>query len=442
MQPNMITAEYKDGQQTVDPWTYAQLLGGFSNNNVIVFGDSIGLNYGGYNLPATQSKSDKSPLLWADAKAGGVLEIVYNAGVSGNTTTQIFARLERDITPYASLARRVIYQGGINDPANGVTLEQTKANQVKILSRLRQLFPEVVALSPTPYAPNAATSAQVALIAAFARDYYPTLPGVRFIDAYNYVVNPTSSTGDLKAGFSNDAPQLHLNATGARYLGEQIYADHSDLFRGLSSISPVSDADTFATFGANCTQLLSNPLMIRSAGTVGANTVGTVGTDWTVRDTAGASSNTASLVARADGFGNDQRVVIAAGASAVPLVLEGLTNSFHTAVSSGDVVQACITMSFTGMANCTRLVPYLQFTDAGGAQQIYLMNNDNNSTFNNADFANYTFKSFPYRIRGSCTDLRLRWTLYGTTNNVSGTMQFGRCGIRRRNPSLLNNFAV
>ena len=108
-------------------------------NAWVGFGDSIMNVNGGPNIGAGVNRYDKGWVTWASAALGGRLNCVRNAGVSGDTTAMMLARLETDVTPYASQARICIFNGGVNDPAGGsgvaATFAQTKANLTAIITR-------------------------------------------------------------------------------------------------------------------------------------------------------------------------------------------------------------------------------------------------------------------------------------------------------------------
>lgn len=410
-------------------------------NGVLLFGDSISNNNGGPNLGNGANQYDKGYWTWANAQMGGKLSIVRNAGITGDNTSQMLARLEADVAPYAGLAQFVSFNGGVNDPTGGTgtaqTLAQTKANLLAIINRLRQLFRVVLWHTPTPYALNATVAAQVAAIADFVRQTAPGLPGVYLIDAYAATVNKTATTGDMVTGYSNDSPQLHPNSVGARAIAAEIVTVMTPFVSMSPSPLPVSHHNSVATAGATyATQALPNPLFVtQTGGTVtGTNTTGTAPSDWTVRAGTGGnySSGTTAVAlsygARSDGCGSDLTLTVTAGASVGVPVIELLTASHHADVQPGQRIQAVISLGMSGASGVQKIVPYLSVTDSNGATTQTLLQNDG-ATFDNTAFSNYVFKSHPLTLGSSITNLRLRIDITGVNKDMAAVFKLGRAAI-------------
>lgn len=429
------------------------LVSGSGNpaSSVLAVGDSIMLQNGGPNIGGGANQYDKGWITWASASLGGRVSVARNAGVSGDTTAMILARLETDVAPYAGLARICIVNGGVNDPTGGAgsaqSFEQTKANLTAIISRLRQLFPLVVWCTPTPYAVNATVAAQVAQIAAWVRQTAPTLPGVLLCDHYAAIVNKTATTGDMQAGHSSDAPQLHPNAVGARKMGAELAAVLTPYLTASPSPSPVSQANTVANLTATyATQVLANPLLVNNGGTITGTNVTSAGagglagapSGFTVRAGVGASYSdgkiaaTAQLVARADGYGNSLRVTVSNGATpaggAERPTVQILSDELSTQVSGAQIIQGVFTLSQASAVNVQKISLYMSVTDASGSRTMSALNNDG-AAWSQDDFGNLVFKTAPTLLIGPVTGLRYRADIAFLSHLGSGVFEMGRCAV-------------
>lgn len=423
----------------------------------IAFGDSIAFQNGGPNIGGGANTYDKGWITWASAALGARLINVRNAGISGDTTAMMLARLEADVTPYASGVRMCIFNGGVNDPTGGSgsaqTFAQTKANLTAIINRLRELFPLVVWCTPTPYALNATVAAQIAQIAAWVRQVAPTLPGVVLCDNYAATINKTATTGDMVTGYSSDSPQLHPNAVGARKMGAELAAVLAPFLSASPSPSPVSQANTVANLTAvYATQVLANPLLVNNGGTITGTNVTSAGagglagapSGFTVRAGVGASYSdgkiaaTAQLVARADGYGNSLRVTVSNGATpsggAERPTVQILSDELSTLVSGGQTIQGVFTLSQTSAVNVQKISLYMSVTDAGGSRTMSALNNDG-AAYTLDDFGNFVFKTAPTLLAGPITGLRFRADIAFLSNAGSGVFDFGRLGVNIVQPT-------
>lgn len=415
-------------------------------NAWVGFGDSIMNANGGPNIGAGVNKYDKGWVTWASASLGGRLNCVRNAGVSGDTTAMMLARLEIDVTPYASQARICIFNGGVNDPNGGLgvaaTFAETKTNLTAIITRLRKLFPVVVWCTPTPYAFNATVAAKTAQIADWVRQSAPLLQGVLLCDSYGALINKTATTGDMVTGYSSDSPQLHPNAAGAKVIGAELSTVLTPYFPWSAPL-PVSQANTVANLTATyATQVLPNPLLVNNVGTISGTNVTSAGAgglagapiDWTVRAgtggvyTDGTTAVTCQLVARSDGYGNDVQLVQTAGANAGTPVIELLTASHHADVSAGQRIQGVFTLSMSGASNVKKIILYMTVTDSNGTSTLTALTNDG-AAFTQSDFSNFVFKTEPYTLGSSITALRLRVDITGIDKTAAATYKLGKLAI-------------
>lgn len=112
--------------------------------NVAPFGDSISnQNFG------TGIYEAHGYLIAANELMGWPMNIIANGGVSGNTTTQMLARLEAFLDGNPTIGMLLIL-GGTNDPGNGINAATTIANLEAMYAICRQKRVRAVALTITP----------------------------------------------------------------------------------------------------------------------------------------------------------------------------------------------------------------------------------------------------------------------------------------------------
>jgi lysophospholipase L1-like esterase len=144
-----------------------------------------------------------------------------NAGIGGNTTAQMLARLDSDVLAYQP--NYVVLMGGTNDlPGNG---DGAQANIAAIVRRLQDAGIGTVLCTIPPRNGAAERQRQIATyndaLRRFAADRQLTL-----IDFFPQLVNGTSGT--WKPGLSDDG--THPNSSGARVMAEFAYSVLAPLF--------------------------------------------------------------------------------------------------------------------------------------------------------------------------------------------------------------------
>ncbi|TDN70422.1 GDSL-type esterase/lipase family protein [Paraburkholderia sp. BL10I2N1] len=146
--------------------------------------------------------------------AGPKYQFVRNAGIPGNTTAQMLARVQSDVIAYAPDV--VLFMGGTNDITSGMTgaaMASMMNNIEKIILRL--LNANIMPVLVTPPVRNAAApeSRQVQLFYYLLADYYH-LP---LIDTYRVTVDP--ATGNYLTGYSPDG--THPGPAGIQAIAQQ-----------------------------------------------------------------------------------------------------------------------------------------------------------------------------------------------------------------------------
>lgn len=255
---------------------------------------------------------------WANALSGAQWSLIRNAGVAGNNTAQVLARIDTAVLPYLPTACDVCV--GTNDIVPGsqiITLPQaeTLANLGKIYDKLRLSGIWVRAYSVLPRAGIDATqAARILEINEYIRKYWSMNAGGEYIDIFAGVVDPLSTTIAPKAGLLTDG--THCGNLGAFTIGK-IIAPYLAATRWVSnSILPCSVAQDFAV-NSEVQQYARNPLCTGTSGTLQSGNTGTAPDYFTAFTTANVST-VHSIAANSDGIGNYHQMAITSTATAAP----------------------------------------------------------------------------------------------------------------------------
>lgn len=253
---------------------------------------------------------------WGQAfrQGGPVLDVIANAGVGGNTTTQMLARIEADV--FALSPSHMTLWGGTNDgwpDTAAVEASFGRMAQMMDMARARGIYVFVIS-ETTANSKGSGYPRQVAYYNDLLRAYAATNSGVEFWDFNQHVTDPTSANGYHKSIMLRDG--LHLSPYGASYLGREVVASRLARFGTDLAQLPASQIDTI-NVGSPSRQIANNPLMLGTSGTVpgSAGWSGQAPQSWAV--SAGSSNVSAaqSVPARTDGIGNALRAEITAVAA-------------------------------------------------------------------------------------------------------------------------------
>lgn len=290
---------------------------------IILFGDSrtADCNY------ADATNAYSTNMSWFDwgqmnNADGPVFDVIRNAGIGGNTTTQMLARLKTDVLDYAP--SYMTLWGGTNDgwAAGKTDVDATFDRMVQIMQTANKAGIYVFLISETTCSTKGnAFQPLVQYYNERLRGFAAGNPGVEFWDFNSVMIGPTSSVGNPNTLMVRDG--LHLSAYGAATLGQQVVAKKLARFGTSLAQLPNSIIDTM---GNNSTvrNIFSNPLNQGTGGTLGSGGhTGTLPDGWASSGTPTAAFSTP---ARADGIGNDvQAVITASGASSLFLTYTGST---------------------------------------------------------------------------------------------------------------------
>lgn len=296
-------------------WTVASITDAntYTYNHVSGSGSMVGAE-----LMNPLRKVADGPFTWFNALSGAPFDVVRNYGQSSARAATVRAFLATQWVD--DDADEAFVMLGINDVNNDVAI-------ASIITDLEWIYQYVlgkglvlnICTTLPMYTSHASFSAArmkvVHQLVEWQKQWAMDHTGVVLLDTHAAVVDPTSTTGSAKQYYLRD--HLHPGEMGGCYIGAKM---KDDKYKGLTVVPPgrwptgALDGYDNNTAGWN---MLPNPMMLGTSGTLagtGGGAVGTVATGVTAtHNVASGSSFTCSIVARADG-GNDQRGVFVATA--------------------------------------------------------------------------------------------------------------------------------
>jgi lysophospholipase L1-like esterase len=236
-----------------------------------------------------------------NALSGGVLRMVANIGVAGNTVAQVLARIDNAYTAsppgLAGLSNLgwAILRIGANDLRGGASIgAPLQASYQALIAKLLTYAKRVIVMAVTPMsAPESGVGVPGAN--AWLASYCATVPGVYFID-------DTAGVGDGAGGWA--APYLPTDGIhyGAR-AAARMTADGAAAFAAI--LAPYGYASPLITDPADVypaqPQWIVHPYMDGTSGTVSGGFSGQVPSGWAVNGYGSGFVGTCSIVASDDG---------------------------------------------------------------------------------------------------------------------------------------------
>ncbi len=390
----------------------------------VVFGDSFTAR----NKGATTSRDlDWGYFNWAQFLMGSPFTLLYNAGVSGNRTDQMLARMT-DVTAYSP--DWCFVQGGINDVTFGTTAANIAINLQNICTQLAGRGIRVVFLSVAPNSQSAGNSTKVQQINQAMREWCQRTYGqVIFVDTYALMVDSTLTTGALASGMSDDS--LHPSGKGARAMGQAI-ANALQYQLPNRNFLPSSNGESYG-IDSTSKQLLDNPMHATGSpvAATGTGASGNVPSSWQ-GSASGMTAGTAVFTpsqTRTDGIGLEQQIVIANAEANSSVNIRQSPAAARLAI--GDTVYFVGQMKITGAANLKTISFGGSVTIDSVAQQINCLEPSGTTNFDSSDVT-LTFRSKDLVLTG--TTINSSSFVASLTFNASGaaTVKIGRCGFYKR----------
>lgn len=180
---------------------------------------------------------------WMNLLLGRPLRMVKNAGVGGDTTAQMLARIT-DITSLNPLPGWVFGMGGVNDQG-GLNPTASIANLKAIFEALLSRGINVVWATALPDTGNTGQRWVTHAINDWLRQYAYNRPGFTLVNWSNVFLDP--ATGNPKTGYTSDG--LHQSPLGAAILGQYLAEVVRYKIAPIDATSIVTE--TQSTVGAN-----------------------------------------------------------------------------------------------------------------------------------------------------------------------------------------------
>lgn len=364
---------------------------------------------------------------WAQALMGAPFQLIYNGGVSGDTTTQMLARQSDAMSLYRPGWWFV--QGGINDIIAGAAVVKIVANLQTIIQRFVLSGSRIVFLALAPNAQAAGYSLKVQQVNQAMREWcIRTAGAVIYVDTYSALVNPTITTGAFADGMSDD--NLHMSAKGARAAGQAIANALSGLLP-MRNFLPSSAAESYGV-DSSSKQLLDNPLMATGAGTpTGTGASGVLPTSWLGTVSGTVSGAAYSLVSRADGIGQDAQIVVTGAASGASVNIRQSSLSGRAAI--GDTLYTCGEITISGASDVRGINIGAAVTIDGVTKQINVLEISGSANYDSTG-ATIRPRSNDLILSGTTiTAITYNMTVtFGTSGAGAATIKMGRAGFYKR----------
>ena len=253
----------------------------------------------------------------ANAISSGAFTIAYFGGVSGETTAQVATRVPAAI---ASGAKFAFLLCGTND--GWTTQAEVDASLATRHAMTAALIAGGVYVFSLSELPNTTKSSAWHDLAAYfnlqERLDWQNRPGGEFLDVFSPLL--VAATGIGAAGYFHDG--LHQNVLGAWRMA-QVIAPRIQKFKTTPYRPLAPSVRDYYDTNPLSQNRVPNPLMLGTGGTLGGGS-GQLPDGYNGANTA---TCTFSVVARADGVGNDAKVVATATAGQIVLIYQALAHA-------------------------------------------------------------------------------------------------------------------
>lgn len=226
-----------------------------SDQTIVLLGDSLIAKNSSQNGNYTYSSGF---FTWANAMTGQKFKVLKNAGVGGQTSTQILNRVDIDVIPLAPT--HCIFICGMNDGVTDVDTGTLKANIVAIYNKLNTAGIYSFILTNTTTLNYPAKNAQALQINSWMFTYFKDKQNVAVIDINAPLIDSFSITGLIKNKVVSD--NLHPSANGGCIGGVPI----ANILKKYSQkvFLPVSALDT-KKYSVTSNNLINDSLQLNDA---------------------------------------------------------------------------------------------------------------------------------------------------------------------------------
>lgn len=417
---------------------------------VVLLGDSITANNTGAGTNKNCYHDPRGYFTWLQIRLGfpfaytvgndGTPNVIgQNAGVGGDTTTGMLARLETDVI--AKNPDIVFIHAGTNDITAGASFATITGNLNTLYSTLltKGILVVAIPIYPRGSGSNWASSAQRNLHHAvnhWIRDKALSTQGMILVDGTPYMTDPASSTGDVRTDFTIDG--LHPSPLGGFYVGEAAYKVFKEITRPAATLC-YSPSDVYDATNNPAGNLLTNGLLAGTAGTVGTGASGQVADSWNLFRNSGTIATAAgSKVNRPDGLpGTMQQIVLSSAGSGSgdgSVIFTTSPSTLTSNIATNNWYEALLEIDVSAPTSGNKMIKaiYLELWDTTatiGSRTRCLQNYP--STYFADSAWSGILKTPPLPLAGT-TGIRFRLIMdIDETKNDSVTIKVGRCTLRQ-----------
>lgn len=223
---------------------FSRVAGGRPGNRMVWLGDSISQWQDAAtpaNTPGSSASHSQRVSLGnlASILSGQRALYANNAGIGGNTTAQMIARFDADVTPHAPNVVHLL--AGTNDIGNNVPLQTSIDNITQLLAMIRAIgaVPILGLLPPSTANPAKVVQWNMALRRlALAQ-------GVAVVDYHSPLVDPTS--GGFLPAYLRDG--IHPSDSGFVVMAQTFVSTVSNLLPPFSPSLPTTNAQSNSLVG-------------------------------------------------------------------------------------------------------------------------------------------------------------------------------------------------
>lgn len=204
-------------------------------NRVVFLGDSITK---GADAPDIVYRQNSWPV-YASITSGQRVHYVYNAGVAGETTTQMLARFDTAVT--AKAPNLVTIAGGTNDLAVAGGIATARTNITELVRRVRAIgaVPVLCTLAPGESATPSTRRTDTLRLNAWIRDF-AAKNGLSVLDFYGVLTDPAN--GNFLGAYSS-GDGIHPNAAGYAAMGKHAASILAPLLPDWKPLLPQDNTD-------------------------------------------------------------------------------------------------------------------------------------------------------------------------------------------------------
>ena len=297
--------------------------------------------------------NDNSWLFWLQGKSKGAFNLLFSGGRNGHNSTDMLARYTAEAVTANTSAQMITLFTGYNDfVIAGSTADTVYANMIAMVKQSAGKLVVVVSAIPLSSSNGSVTLAMRKELMRYNRMmrlYCNSTVNVRFADAFKYLVNSTSTTGDIATGMLL-ADAIHPSPKGAERIAQAIWdVVQSNVSQPSRLVASALDTITNDTSSKN----LAGTLTFTNTGGALAGSPITTGVAAAgvglTNASSGAGASVGSCPARSDGFGYDQTVVFSPAVVGDTITISS-QGFLTTGVTAGDDVQMLAELTLTGMA--------------------------------------------------------------------------------------------